>query len=696
MGSEPARGTALARALLRPDRIALVGVSDDPGKTAGRPLQYLRRAGFAGTLYNVNPGRETVQGEPAYRSLSDLPSVPDHAFILTNTDAAMAAVEECGRLGVPVATILATGFSESGPAGVARERRLGEIARQYGIRILGPSSLGAVSLENGLVLTANAAFAEPDLPRGGIFCASHSGSLIGALTSRGRERGIGFNGLVSVGSEVDLSIGEICEATLDDPAITGYLLFLESTRHAAALRRFAAAAAERGKPVVAYKLGRSAVAAELAVSHTGALAGEDAVADTFLKECGVARTDTFEGLLEALPLLRRLPLARTRRAPAVGVVTTTGGGAAMAVDQLGIRGIEVVPPSEKTLARLADAGVHASGGRIIDLTMAGVNYEVMSAALQVLQTAPEFDLVLTALGSSARSRPELAVQAVIDNADGGTPLACFVVPEAPEALRRLGAAGVPNFRTPETCGDVIAAAFQRRSPSSQAVPALPEQGEDRSLDEAEAYALFERVGVPHAPFVVLQPEQPVAALPFDYPVVAKILDRDIGHKSDLGAVMLNLRDERELADAMLTIRDKVRGHRPGAAADRVLVQPMRRGLGEVLVGFRRDPEVGPLVVLAAGGVLTEIYRDRALRLAPVTLETAREMIGEVCGLQVLAGFRGRPRGDLEALAEAVVAVSRLATLEDAHVLEAEVNPLMVFGEGDGVLAVDALVRRREL
>jgi acyl-CoA synthetase (NDP forming) len=688
--NDPGARAPLAQALLRPRTIALVGISDNPDKTTGRPLLYLRQAGFKGTIYNINPGRETVQGEQAYPSLSALPEVPDHAFILTNTEAAVAAVEECGRLGVAVATVLATGFSESGPRGVEREARLLAIARRHGVRILGPSSLGVIKLDQNLVLTANAACAEPGLPEGGVFCASHSGSLIGALTSRGRAQGVGFNGLVSVGSEVDLSIGEICEATLDDPGVTGYLLFLESMRHAAALRRFALAAAERGKPVVAFKLGRSELAAELAVSHTGALAGEDAVADTFLKECGIARVDTFEGLLGALPLLQRLPFVAPGEKPSVGVVTTTGGGAAMAVDQMGIRDVSVVGPSEETLARLAAAGVQVSAGRIVDLTMAGTRYDVMKAALDVMQSAPEFDLILAAVGSSARSRPDLAVKPVIDSVDGATPLACFIVPEAPEALQRLTAAGVPNFRTPETCGDVIAAALSRRRPSA-ALPPAARDGQARDLDEAEAYRLFQRVGIAHAPFVALEIEAPLAALPFDYPVVVKALDARIAHKSDVGGVQLQVRDAEALCQAMLAIRESVQAH-TGTRLDRVLVQPMTKGLGEVLVGFRRDADVGPLVMVAAGGVLTELYHDRALRLAPVTLATAREMVAEVKGLKALAGFRGRPEGDLEAVARTVVAVSQLAMLDDLSVIEAEINPIMVMPKGEGVCAVDALVR----
>lgn len=687
-------GAALAEALLRPRSVALVGVSDDIAKTAARPLRFLRRAGYGGAVYSVNPTRATVQGEPAFASLSALPERPDHAFILTGTDAAIAALEECGRLGVPVATILAGGFSEAGEAGVEREKRLAEIGRSYGVRVLGPSSIGVVNVQERLVLTANAAFAEPDLPDGGVFVASHSGSLIGAMLSRGKARGVGFAGLVSVGGEVDLSVGEICEATLDDPKIGGYLLFLESMRNADALRRFALAAAERGKPVAAYKLGRSAEAAELAVSHTGALAGEDDVADTFLRDCGIARVESFDGLLEIMPLLNRMPVATVRQ-PAVGVVTTTGGGAAMAIDQLAVRGVRVAAPSPDTVRRLAEVGIVAGEGRLVDLTLAGTRYDVMKAALGVMQTAPEFDLVLATVGSSARFQPDLAVAPVIDSArEHDKPLAAFIVPEAPEALLRLSAAGVPCFRAPESGADVIAAAFNRRLPrpelATPPMPVPPDAG--RTIDEAEAYRLFARVGVPHAPVAVLTVGEPVPELLFAYPVVAKVLHPDIAHKTDVGGVALNIADAGALSAAMAAIRDRVEAARPGVGVRRILVQPMTRGVGEVLVGLRRDPQVGPVVMLAAGGVLTEIYRDRALRLAPVDRATALEMIGEVKALQALAGYRGRAAGDLGAVADALVAVSRLALLDDVTVLEAEINPLMVMADGQGAVAVDALVR----
>jgi acyl-CoA synthetase (NDP forming) len=340
-------------------------------------------------------------------------------------------------------------------------------------RLLGPNSIGLVNLHHRMILTANAAFVEPDLPRGGIFVASQSGSMLGAILSRGRQRGLGFAGLVSVGAEVDLDVGSICASTLDDPNVTCYLLFLETLRRADALRNFAAGAAARGKPVIAYKLGRSPEAAELALSHTGALAGEDDVAGAFLRDCGIARVDTLDGLVEAPARLCRLPIRRAgSRKPVVGVVTTTGGGAAMVVDQLGIRGVSVEAPSAATRARLESAGIATGHGRIIDLTLAGVKPAVMSAALDAMTRAPEYDLVVAVAGSSSRFQPELAVQPIVETARDAAHIAAFCVPEAPQALAMLAEAGVPSFRTPEACADAIASAFSRRVPRHQLFKSL--------------------------------------------------------------------------------------------------------------------------------------------------------------------------------------------------------------------------------
>jgi acyl-CoA synthetase (NDP forming) len=682
----------LRDALFSPRAVAIVGQSDDATKAAGRPLKFLRRIGYAGRVYAINPRRDTVLGERAWPALAALPEPPEHAYIVTPTEAAVAAVEECGALGVKVATVLADGFAEAGAEGIVREARLRETCARTGIRIVGPSSLGVVDLRTRVMLTANAAFDEKDFPLGRIFAASHSGSMIGALMSRGKARGTGFAGFVSVGNEVDLSLGEICAATLDDPDIDGYMLFLETMRHADTLRRFALSAAERGKPIIAYKLGRSDAARELAVSHTGALAGEDDVADQFLKSCGIARVDTLEGLIEGLPLLSRVPVAARGGRKRVGVVTTTAGGATMVVDPLASRGVTIEPASAATMARLAAAGIEVKPARLIDLTIAGARYETMKATLDILTAAPEFDLVLAVIGSSARSQPETTVRPIIDSAGTARPLAAFVVPEAPEALAMLSRAGVPNFRTPEACADAVAAALSRQPPRPlPARPAARAASSGPMLDELAAGALLDRLGIARAPSVALEvgiAEAP--PLPFPYPVAVKVLCAEIAHKTDVGGVALGVADGEALLAAIQKIAATVAERKPDARIARVLVQPMVSGLGEVLLGYRVDRDVGALIMLAAGGVLTEIARDRSLRLAPVDLATAHEMIAEVRSLTALAGYRGRPAGDLDALAHAIVALSQLAG--DASIAEAEINPLIVRPAGEGVVAVDALVK----
>lgn len=683
---------SISHALLYPQSIALVGVSDDPGKTGGRPLLFLRNSRYAGRIYPINPRREQVQGEKSWPSLSALPEVPEHVFILSPTDTVVPTVRECAQLGVKLVTILAAGFSESGEEGMRREQELRDIAASTGIRILGPSSLGVVNPGNGLVLTANAAFAEPGIPKGKLFVASHSGSMIGALVSRGKARGVGFAGLVSVGSEVDLCVGDICMSTLDDPEIEGYVLFLESLRHGDRLKAFAREAARRGKPVIAYKLGRSSAAAEMAATHTGALAGEDDIADAFLKDLGMVRVEMLETLFEVFPLAQGVAKSGLRQKN-IGVVATTGGGAAMVVDQLGMRDVTVQAISEETQRKLKEADIPGTAGRVLDLTLAGTKYEVMKTALQIMLEAPEFDMVVVVVGSSARLHPELAVKPILEFTNTDKPLAAMLVPDAPEALSKLTQAGIPCFRTPETCADAIAAVLACRELPESATATIPDVAGVRALSEAQAYEVLDTLQVPHGDYVTVPLAADTATLPFGYPVVAKVCSTDIPHKTEVGGVVLGIQDSAQLSQAMATLRTNLQDKAPGISCEQVLVQPMAKGLTEVLIGYRVDPDAGPIIMLAAGGIWAEVMRDRSIRLAPVSVDTAREMIAEVKMLKTVTGLRGKQKGDLEALAQAIANLSMLAVKPELNIWEAEVNPMLVLPEGEGVLAIDALVMR---
>ncbi|MDX5359745.1 MAG: acetate--CoA ligase family protein [Alphaproteobacteria bacterium] len=690
-------GAALARALFAPRTVALIGASGDPRKTTSRPQRFLARHGFAGRVVPVNPTRPEIFGVPCAPDVTAIDGPVDHAFVMVGTDAVEDAVAACAAKGVACATILASGFSEAGPEGKARQARVVQIARGAGMRLVGPNSLGVIDTRAGLTLSANAVLELPRLTKGRIGVISQSGSMIGALASRGEARGLGFSTLVSTGNEADLTVGDFIRLMVADEGTDAILLFLETVREPERLMAACRLAHEAGKPVVAYRLGRSGAGEALAVSHTGAIAGSGAAVDAFLRHAGVFLVDSFEALVEAPQLLAG---ARGAGQGRIAVVTTTGGGGAMMVDALGTRGATPVPPPPGTVEALAGHGLSLDAhAPLIDLTLAGARPDTVGAAVGALMAEETVDAVVMVVGSSAQFRPDLAVDPLLAFADAPKPFAVFAVPDAPDALRRLADAGIAAFRTPEACADALAALVRRTPPppvvdAQRGTALIPHLPQDRTrLDEAEGAALLARLGLPFAEMVTAAtPDDAAGAADrIGYPVALKILSPDIAHKTDAGGVVLGLGDGAAVKAAAAEMPERVAQAHPEAAIAGVLVQRMEKGLGEVLAGYRRDPVVGPIVTVAMGGVLAELYRDAAIRPAPVTVETAREMIAEVRGLKALSGWRGLPRGDLDALAEAIAALSQLGAPGLERVAEAEVNPLLVKAEGAGVAALDALV-----
>jgi len=664
----------LAQALFSPRAIALIGASGDAAKNSARPLRFLRKHGYAGSVLPINASRGEVLGERAFSSLAEAPGEIDHAFIMTPGDSIERAIEECGARGVPVATIFSDGFADAGAEGAARQVRLVERARALGVRVLGPNSMGLVDVPGRVALSVNAVLEMDALPAGTTSFVSHSGTMLGTMLSRGAARGLGFAKLVSVGNEADLGTGELVELLAGDPGTRVILLFLETIRDGAKLAAAARKAHAAGKPVVAYKLGRSRLGAALARSHTGALAGEDAALDAYFRDCGIVRVDQLETLVEIAPLVAGRAPPNLARAPRVAVVTTTGGGAASVVDRLGVSGIETIAPDPKS--------------PIIDLTMKATA-EQYTAALDDLLVSPQCDGVLAVVGSSAQFHPQLAVEPIVRSKKNAKPLAVFLTPHAERSLALLAERGIAAFRTPEACADALAAAFAWRSPRTRAAaasrewpPNLPRGGR---LDEAQALGLFASLGIPVAEHAIAQPPGYAHAVP--YPVAAKALSADILHKTEAGAVCLGIADRVELDREVRAMLERV------PAARVVLVQKMESGLAEAIVGYRDDPVVGPIVLVGAGGTLAEIYGDFALRLAPVSEDEAAAMIERVKGLATVRGYRNLPRGDVGALAKAVAAVSRLALVPGLPVAEAEINPLIV--KREGVVAVDGLVVMKE-
>ena len=681
--------TALAPALLNPRRIALVGASADPTRLTARAQIYLRKHGFDGALYPVNPRAETILGETSYPSIAAIPGPVDLAYLLLGTEHVEGVINDVAAKGIPVACILADGFAEAGPEGVARQERLLATAKAAGVRILGPNSMGLINLNSRTACSVNAALEAESLPAGRLALVSQSGSMLGAIMARGAARGLGFSHLISTGNEADLTASEIAGLLVDDPQVDAILLFLEAIRRADLLEEAARRAHAAGKPIIAYKLGRSSFGAELANSHTGALAGSDAAADAFFRANGIARVTMIEALLEAPALfIGRKPIAAPHRA--VSVMTTTGGGGAMAVDALGVAGIETRAPDETAVAALKAAGL-PHHGRMIDVTLAGTRADKVQAALTALAADPQTDLVLSVVGSSAQFRPHDAVAGIVGAAQSGLakPVAAFLVPQADVSLRMLGEAGIPAFRTPESCADVVRAYLDWQAPRAVPEAAAVAHALPARPDEADARQLFAALGLDTGIAVMATPDAVPDGL--RYPVALKILSPDLAHKTEVGGVVLGIADAAALKVAAMEMLARVQMKAPQATITGFLVQPMAKGLAEAILGFRRDPETGPVVLVGAGGVMAELHRDTALRCAPVSEAEARAMIEEVKGLKPLAGWRGLPKGDLDALAGAIVAVSRLAAV--AEVAEAEINPLIIHAEGQGVTIADAWVVR---
>ena len=689
---------SLAQALFAPRRVALIGASGDPAKNTARPQRFLRKVGYSGDILPINPTRGEILGERAYPSLKAAHDAVgggiEHVFVMAPGEAALQAIEDCGACDVPLVSIFSDGFAETGPAGAARQAQLIERARALGVRVLGPNSMGVIDIPGRLALTVNAVLEGEIPPAGSTSVISQSGTMLGTLLSRGAARGLGFSKLVSVGNEADIGIGELVDLLVDDPATRVIALFLETVRDAARLAGAARRAHAAGKPVVVYKLGRSALGEAMARSHTGAMAGADAALDAFFRDCGMVRVELLETLLEIPPLLARRAPVHLDHPPRVAVVTTTGGGAASVVDRLGVLGMQAMLPSASLKSELLSHGVRMSDSPIVDLTMAS-SAERYGAVLAALIASPDCDAMLAVVGSSAQFHPDFAVQPILASPWSAKPLAAFLTPHAERSLTLLAQQGIAAFRTPEACADALACFFRWRAPRARdphAAPmATPAPALKQAPDEADALALFALLGVPVvASATAIAPDfrHDIA-----YPVAVKVRSPDIAHKTEAGGVLLGIASQAEFAARVPAMLRAVADAVPQAAITGVLVQQLEKGLQEVIVGYRHDAMVGPVIMVGAGGTLAEIYQDYALAIAPVNQDEALEMIGQVKGLALIRGYRGLPRGDLAALAHAVAAFSKLALLAGQPVAEAEINPLIV--RHDGVVAVDGLLVMRD-
>jgi len=692
-------GPSLAEALFEPRGIALIGASDEKGRNNARPQQFLKKHGFKGKIYPINPKRKTVYRVKAYPSVTKVPGPVDHAFIMTGPNVVPSVMRDCAKAKVKVATIFTADFAESGTDGAKLQAEIVAEAKKGGVRVIGPNCMGVYCMDPPAMISPNTVLQLPEIYKGNIGVISQSGSLTGTFLSRGQHRGMGFSKMVSIGNECDLSVAEVGEMLIDDPKTECIMLFLETIRHEAAFTAMVRRAFKVGKPVMVYKLGRSEAAAEFTASHTGAIAGTDSAVEAYFRHHGVVRVDQFETLLEMPNLLMgRKPRPGNR----VSVITTTGGGGGMAVDRLGVVGLTAAPLPDDAMERIEAEGGMVSNGPLLDLTYKGATTENTDRVLNEVMKSDANDAAVMVVGSSAQFNPEVSVRSLVKFAGQPKPIGGFLVPEAAESGRMLTEAGVPCFRTPESCADAMRAFLSwhkpKPKPSKATIDmtpvrtALGAEG-SRTLDEQQCRAVFSKLGIRQvaAAFAKTVSAGSKAGDAVGFPCVAKVVSKDILHKTEAGGVLLGINTEKQLANGLANMQDRISRELPEAEIDGYLIQSMEKGLAEVLVGYRLDELVGPTVVLSAGGVLAEVYGDAAVRLAPVNKATAFEMIEEVKGLAPIRGYRGMPKGDLDAIADTLVALSQLAFIRRPNLTEAEINPLIVKAEGQGAVAADGLI-----
>ena len=684
--------------LMRPQRVAVIGASADIAKTAGRPVSYLLKHGFKGEIYPVNPKASEICGLTCYPDIASLPAVPDVGIVLLGAERAHHAVRELAQRGCAAAIVLASGYGEVGEEGKRRQAELRDAAGT--MRILGPNTIGLCNITDSIVLSASGALEMDHFPSGAVSVVSQSGGILGSLLSRAAARGIGLSKLISTSNEVDLELADFIEWLIDDEATKVIALYIESVRNTDKFRQAAIRAAAAGKPIVAFKVGRSEAGAKAAVSHTGALAGADKMYDALFRQVGIIRAEDFDSLLD---IPAALATGRTLRGNRVAILTSTGGAGTLVSDALGVSGFATPAPDAVTGAELRalQDGDHAALDRNpIDVTLAGLKPDLLKGAISSLLRSETYDALVVIVGASALAMPEL-MSSAINSCLGSTdkPVLAYISPHAPKIGALLTQGGVPAFSAPESCSAALGAMLHAAQWKAQPQTARAKNTVQLdkiptgALDEAQAKQLFAKFGISCAnEIVVTNAEQAAhAATKLGHRVVLKILSSEILHKSDMGGVAVNLNAEQigaRLEQMRTTVKAKA-----GITPNNFLVQEMVSGGTELILGMNRDP-LGTAILLGMGGVTAELLKDTTMRLLPatggLTPETARDMAMELKTWPLLDGYRGRAPADVDALVAAIVAFSEMVAQLGDKLVEAEINPLFVLERGQGVKAADGI------
>jgi acetyltransferase len=699
MSSAPIPAAEAIRTLLWPRSVAVIGASPDVNRWGGRTMRVLLNLGFEGQIYPVNPKYTQVKDRPCYPDVLDIPEPVDAAVLVLSPSQTLPALERCAEKGVPVAAVLSAGFAEAGPTGQSHQQGIADFARQGGPRVLGPNCMGVANTRHRLSLGPGSRLSS--VSAGGVALVSQSGATATWLFSRAQDWGLRLSYLVSSGNEADLDTADFLDFLAADPLTSVICLHVEGLRRGEAFLAAAERAVARGKPVVLLKIGASPRGAQAARSHTGALAGDDRVLAAVCRQAGIQQVETNEELLAAALLFDR---ARPPTAPGVVVMAPSGGTCGLIADRCHDLGLELPELAPGTAAAIAERlGVPAVANPI-DLTSRPV-YEVERVRDCLALAAADDQVGLTLLVYTTTLLFERLVPFAAEYAaQAARPLViyCTAGTVAEPFLEPLRAAGLPVFTNLRECLVAVRALIEFHL---RPAPADPEQRAARPLElptwlqqrsgplnEPESATLAAAAGlrVSRARWVQSTDEALTAAEDLRYPVVLKVVSRDLPHNSELGGVRLGLTDPKALQRACQELPAAVLASRPGAELEGLLVAEQASGEVELIAGLRYDPRFGPIVLLGMGGLFAEVYQDVVLRRAPLTKAEAVRMPRELRGYPVLAGARGRPPLDEPALVDLLLRLSDLALALGPRLQELDLNPILLRERDAGLTVVDAL------
>jgi len=695
-------------AIFRPRSVAVVGATEDRNRVGGRPLHYLREFGYSGNVYPINPKRDIVQGYKAYASLEDLPEAPEVAVLAVGSDQVPILLRQCATKGIRSAVIMSSGFGETGAEGMKRQMQLVEEARALGVRLVGPNAQGVANFENGAVMNFSTMFMEVQPKDGPVAVISQSGAASVMPYALLRERGIGVRYVIATGNDAETSVCELALAAAADPQIRVVLLYIESLSDPAVLAQVARVANARGAAVVALKSGRSALGAKAAASHTGALVNDDTLIDAFFEAHGIWRAEDVHGLVNAVELYLACGMRLAQRLVVMSHSGAVGVLCADTSEKLGIQLADLSPSTIQDLTGIMPG--FATAQNPVDLTASLLSDgSLFRRTLDALSGDSQADMFLIGVPVAGEGY-DLAGMAT-DTADFMQSTGKLVVVSAPQASVRkvFREAGVPVFNHES---DALTALRQvsrhaalLRSKASRDIDLQPTvqdsglpppiNGTILTLSEAASLALLDSASVPVVPHRLCnsQSEAIKAFRELGPTVVVKACSAAIPHKSEHGLVFLNQRSEEEVIKAYEECVARVRAL--NMPLDGVLVARSVRGQREFALGVKQDAMFGTAVMVSDGGKYIEALNDFAVLLHPFTEQEVIQKLTRLRIAPILAGVRGEPPLDLQAIAKAAVALGRYAAAHTENIASIDLNPLIVGPQGAGAWAVDAVIEQKE-